>query len=398
VFNTVHACWWFLVLLGGPRKTGTLTDKREDFLYDREVRNEEDKAFNVWDKELDKMEKQQAKEKADFLRETEARSREQAQRREQEARERELQKLEEEREKAQQQAHVPKVERIEKEKESITQQSAQDKYEEQVASNPNNLQAFADLERVYKNEITFAKLSDGAIKNIVKYFGLGPRLNIGSKDAKGVKLGKLDKLLAKDMKSMLAYKRKFIGGAGAVGRGKSDDNSGGLYGDQIDKIMDVHKQFIGTVAVDELPTLVPYVHKDAPIGFVINLDKHNQKGSHWCAIYIDPVHSKSVEWFNSYGEAPPLDVLKGLKAIVAKINPNYFLKMKINRVIQQNNTSSNCGYFAMHFLLERMRGKSFSAATGFDDELKHNMAAKNEKEIERLKNMSPFNLLNHKDG
>jgi hypothetical protein len=106
------------------------------------------------------------------------------------------------------------------------------------------------------------------------------------------------------------------------GKGNSKD---GIYGDQINKIMKVHKQFIGTVAVDQLPILVPHVHKDAPIGFIVNLDKHTQPGSHWVAVYIDPVKDKSVEYFNSYGEAPPLDVLRGLKAIIAKMNPPFYL-------------------------------------------------------------------------
>jgi hypothetical protein len=339
-----------------------------------------------------------------------------------------------------------------------------------VVGDPRNLQAFADLETVYKGTKTFNQLSDKQLTNVIRYFNLGGKLLIGTKDAKVIKANKLDRLPSKDIKTLLAEKRKAMGAVkpteapkrasvpaadhpvirhpplqrrttsgephehideyeyrlpervSSTGSAGSNDEliqdeadtgsaagpagdtygfghvkaSDGIYGDQINKIMDVHKQFIGTVAVDELPSLLPYVHKNAPIAFIVNLDKHTQPGSHWCSVYIDPVNSKSVEWFNSYGEAPPLDVLKGLKALIRKMDPAFYLTFKINRVVHQNEKSSNCGYFAMQFLLERMRGKSFADATGFNDEKKINESAQYEKQIEQLKKVAPFKFIDHK--
>ena len=59
----------------------------------------------------------------------------------------------------------------------------------------------------------------------------------------------------------------------------------------------------------------------------------------------------------------------------------------------QSDNSSNCGWFCCAFLIDRFRGKSFSEATGYDDRIKINHINKDEKEIERLKNMPPFSYI-----
>ena len=70
------------------------------------------------------------------------------------------------------------------------------------------------------------------------------------------------------------------------------------------------------------------------------------------------------------------------------MKPETILKLKENRVISQKDTSSNCGFFCMKFLIDRFRGKSFSEATGYDEQMKVNHAKHDE--IERLKKMPPF--------
>ena len=61
--------------------------------------------------------------------------------------------------------------------------------------------------------------------------------------------------------------------------------------------------------------------------------------------------------------------------------------------MQQSDKSANCGYFAMRFLIDRMRGQSFASATGYDERVKINQINKNEQEIEQLKKQSPFNYI-----
>jgi LmbE family N-acetylglucosaminyl deacetylase len=137
------------------------------------------------------------------------------------------------------------------------------------------------------------------------------------------------------------------------------------------------------------------VHKGAKIGFIMNLSNHDAKsgGTHWVAVWIDPVQDKSVEYYDSFSRAPPPSLMKDIKHIVDKINPDVFLKFKQNRVVQQSADSDNCGQFSMRFLMDRMRGKSFSESTGFDEKMKMHAVAKNEKEIEKLKKLPPFTYI-----
>ena len=75
------------------------------------------------------------------------------------------------------------------------------------------------------------------------------------------------------------------------------------------------------------------------------------------------------------------------------MKPVTILKLKENKVVQNSDKSSNCGYFCMRFLIDRFRNQSFASATGYDDRIKINHINKDKKEIERLKNMPPFNYV-----
>jgi hypothetical protein len=125
----------------------------------------------------------------------------------------------------------------------------------------------------------------------------------------------------------------------------------------------------------------------------MNTDPHNMPGKHWQAIYIDarngPESSNSLEFYDSFGDSIPEDVLNDCKLIIKKLNPENYLKLKENKVVHQSDRSQNCGYFAMRFLIDRYRGKSFSEATGFD-KIDLNRIKKNENEIEKLKDLPPF--------
>jgi hypothetical protein len=115
----------------------------------------------------------------------------------------------------------------------------------------------------------------------------------------------------------------------------------------------------------------------------MNTQPHTQDGKHWVAVYIDPLKSKTVEYYNSFGDPCPQDVLVGIKKIVDKMKTDTYLKFKENRIKQQSADSSNCGYFAMSFLIDRYRGKPFPECTGYSD------IERSEKNIERLKQTYP---------
>ncbi|EGG18909.1 hypothetical protein DFA_02648 [Cavenderia fasciculata] len=88
----------------------------------------------------------------------------------------------------------------------------------------------------------------------------------------------------------------------------------------------------------------------------MNLDPHNKPGSHWIAVYIDADKDKSVEYYDSFGQEPTDDFMKQLKDLIDEINPDYYLKFKLNKVIDQSSNSTTCGYHAIKFLLNRYNG------------------------------------------
>jgi hypothetical protein len=153
----------------------------------------------------------------------------------------------------------------------------------------------------------------------------------------------------------------------------------GLYNSQIFDMMKKYPQFAGVIARDQIDLIKPYLKKNKYVGFVINLDKSDQKGSHWNSILIDyrpSIGSQSVEYYDSFGRKMPKDIEDNLKKI---INPYLILRKKENRIQKQNDSSSNCGFFAMNFLEKRFKGEDFKKASGAT-----------EKEIIKLKHMKGF--------
>ena len=176
-----------------------------------------------------------------------------------------------------------------------------------------------------------------------------------------------------------------------------NQQEGGLYDDQINKIMSHFKDYKGTIMRNEIKTLLPGIEPKSRVAFIINTDTSDKPGQHWQAVLIDsrdgPESSNSLEFYDSFGRSIPPDVLQDCKLILKMLKPSTVLKLKENRVIAQSDNSSNCGFFCCRFLMDRFRGKSFAAATGYDDKVKINEINKNEKEIEKLKQTKPFSFI-----
>ena len=87
------------------------------------------------------------------------------------------------------------------------------------------------------------------------------------------------------------------------------------------------------------------------IGIVLNLDKHNGKGSHWVALFID-LKNKFIFYFESTGSTEP----KEIKTFVERINnqcKEEKLNMKIlnNMKIKHQYGTSECGMYALYFII-----------------------------------------------
>ncbi|GAM25410.1 hypothetical protein SAMD00019534_085850 [Acytostelium subglobosum LB1] len=138
------------------------------------------------------------------------------------------------------------------------------------------------------------------------------------------------------------------------GSGRKD---GGLYDYEIEQLMQPYAKdgFEGVIASDQLNELNPKQR----MSFIMNLDNSHQPGSHWVACNIDAKGDKAIEYYDSFGDDPSTDFMRRMKQLVEEIDPDVYLKFKVNRVIDQAVNTDTCGYHAMRFLLNRYRGVPF---------------------------------------
>lgn len=75
--------------------------------------------------------------------------------------------------------------------------------------------------------------------------------------------------------------------------------------------------------------------------YLVNLENHNQSGSHWCALIL----SKELSfWFDPYGAPPPKEITNILKL-------RYKQKVYFSDFIIQDLNSILCGYFCLGLML-----------------------------------------------
>lgn len=164
-------------------------------------------------------------------------------------------------------------------------------------------------------------------------------------------------------------------------QGKGKYLGRGLYSDEIDEIMKPleSKGYMGTIASDEIPTLVP--NAKPRMSFIMNLDPSTKKGSHWVAVYIDARNhgDQSIEYYDSFADDPPKRFMEDIKLLIDKIEPETYLKFKVNKIVQQRADSDSCGWFAMRFLMDRYNGVPFKEATPYSEVLQ------GEKDIKKFK-------------
>lgn len=145
---------------------------------------------------------------------------------------------------------------------------------------------------------------------------------------------------------------------------------------QIEKHMDRYENFFGVYPKDMLYKVIPLIQPGSRGGLIMNLDNNNQSGSHWVSLYWDANKDYSIEYFDSFGREPPKETLEDITKIIKKLKPKKHMKLKINRMENQNKKSVSCGYIAMRFLMDRFRGKNFKKSTGYGINKSEDMAEK----------------------
>ena len=160
---------------------------------------------------------------------------------------------------------------------------------------------------------------------------------------------------------------------------------GGLWTNQINKIMQANKYYIDTIAADEIDDIINYIEKNKILRgcFIMNTLKSIDKGvGHWVAVYYDvrPDGEYTCEYYDPFGENPKDDnLIKKLKKMFENMQIDAYVKCKINQVKQQSISSSNCGWYCIKFILERINDISFKEAT------KYKKIGQNEQDIKEIK-------------
>jgi hypothetical protein len=157
---------------------------------------------------------------------------------------------------------------------------------------------------------------------------------------------------------------------------EEDPDHEGLSGEEIEEMMSKHEEFGGVYALDEVHE-APF-NLDENMGIIINLDTSDLPGSHWVALWMDN-DEKSWDYYDSYGEDPPVMLMEQIQDIMINLAPEMYYKFRINRVVQQRSNSDTCGFFAMRFLLDRMEGIPYKECTGWS------AVMKNERDIKKFK-------------
>ena len=108
--------------------------------------------------------------------------------------------------------------------------------------------------------------------------------------------------------------------------------------------------FRGVKMRDELPSR-PRKNESG----VLNLNTHEQKGSHWVAWYKD---GKERYYFDSFGEPPPIELMQYLKS-----NRELEFDLPVirrNAVTVQHDISNECGSLCLFVLKHLSNGIPFS--------------------------------------
>jgi hypothetical protein len=125
------------------------------------------------------------------------------------------------------------------------------------------------------------------------------------------------------------------------------------------------KLSFGHCVVDELCNLdMARLYKSGikQLGIIFNLDKHNQSGSHWVALFCC-LDRCGVYYWDSYGMEPSPEVLELMNRLKAKCESmGYKIEPKINKIRHQYK-NSECGVYCLHFIIQLLKGKSFDHIT-----------------------------------
>lgn len=94
------------------------------------------------------------------------------------------------------------------------------------------------------------------------------------------------------------------------------------------------------------------------VGVVFNLDKHDEPGSHWIAMFVN-IPKREINYWDSYGIEPPVEVKELMNKIEKQgLDLNMKLKIQINKKRHQYK-NSECGVYSCNFIIQQLEGKTY---------------------------------------
>ena len=118
------------------------------------------------------------------------------------------------------------------------------------------------------------------------------------------------------------------------------------------------------------------LEKNTPIiGMIINLDEHDQPGSHWVALYTNLTNNK-IYYFDSFGKKPGKKVTKFIRRILTymynkKHSTNFNVDQFMNKYHKSNEydvrynrkqhqfKNTECGVYSMNFIIRLLNNENF---------------------------------------
>lgn len=106
-------------------------------------------------------------------------------------------------------------------------------------------------------------------------------------------------------------------------------------------------------------------HKIYKIGFIFNLDRHDEPGSHWVSLYAD-LEKNQIYYFDSVGHQPEREFSVLMKRIenFCEMKCKIYKHCKFNTDVRFNHKqhqhgNSECGVYAISFILRMLDGENF---------------------------------------
>ena len=113
------------------------------------------------------------------------------------------------------------------------------------------------------------------------------------------------------------------------------------------------------------------------VGMVMNLDRHDQSGSHWVmsAIKYDGVDKPAIYYYDSFGKPPPKPIAAAYRRLLdgqSRAARAHMARNSAYNVTQHQRGNTECGMFSMLALEALLQGKDFPAycaQRGLDDKV-----------------------------